>query len=56
MSAEKSEIIMYQSEDGLTIIDVVMEDETVWLSQAQLVELFQSIKQVQCKRTYKPYF
>jgi len=36
---------MYQTEDGLTKIDVHMEDETVWLSQAQMVELFQTTKQ-----------
>lgn len=30
---EKTEIIMYQTEDGLTRIDVRMEDETVWLSE-----------------------
>ena len=37
MGNNKSEIIIYQSEDGLTHIDVRMEDETVWLTQAQLV-------------------
>jgi hypothetical protein len=41
----KSEILMYQTEDGQTRIDVRMEDETVWLSQAQMVELFQTSKQ-----------
>jgi hypothetical protein len=45
MEAGKSEIIMYQTEDGLTKIDVVMEDETVWLSQSQMTELFQTTKQ-----------
>ena len=39
-----SEIIIYQTEDGRTKIDVRMEDETVWLSQAQMVDLFQSSK------------
>ncbi|GHV88415.1 toxin Fic [Spirochaetia bacterium] len=39
-----SEIIIYQTGDGKTRIDVRMEDETVWLSQAQMVELFQSSK------------
>ena len=42
---EKTEIIMYQTEDGLTRIDVRMEDETVWLTQAQMAELFQTTKQ-----------
>ena len=32
----QSEIIIYQTEDGNTQIDVKFEDETVWLTQAQL--------------------
>jgi hypothetical protein len=40
-----SEIIIYQSEDGKTKIDVRIEDETVWLTQSQMVELFQTTKQ-----------
>jgi len=39
-----NEIIIYQTPDGETKIDVRMEDETVWLTQAQMVELFQSSK------------
>ena len=39
-----SEIIIYQTQDGLTKIDVRMEDETVWLTQAQLCELYQTSK------------
>ena len=39
-----SEIIIYQTEDHRTKITVRMEDETVWLTQAQMVELFQSSK------------
>ena len=35
---------MYQSPDGRTKIDVRMENQTVWLTQAQMVELFQSSK------------
>ncbi len=38
------EIIIYQSDDGLTHIDVKMGDETVWLTQAQLVQLYQTSK------------
>jgi len=41
----KGEILLYQTEDGNTKIDVRLEDETVWLSQAQMVELFQTTKQ-----------
>lgn len=36
------EIIIYQSEDGLTNIEVKVEDETVWLTQQQMAELFQT--------------
>ena len=41
---EKSigEIIIYQSESGDTKIDVRFEDETVWLTQAQMEVLFGS--------------
>ncbi len=39
-----NEIIIYQTEDGLTKIDVKLEDETVWLTQAQLCELYQTSK------------
>ena len=35
---------MYQTEDGLTKIDVTLENETVWLSQDQMAELFQRDK------------
>ncbi|MDD4849422.1 MAG: RhuM family protein, partial [Gemmiger sp.] len=39
------EIFIYQTEDGLTKIDVTMQDETVWLSQADMSKLFQTTKQ-----------
>lgn len=38
------EIVIYQTEDGQTKIDVKFEDETVWLTQAQLCELYQTSK------------
>ncbi|MFL5748482.1 MAG: RhuM family protein [Niastella sp.] len=38
------EIVMYQTADGRMSIDVKLENETVWLSQAQIVELFGSSK------------
>lgn len=41
----KSELIIYQTEDGATKISVRMEDDTVWLTQAQMAELFQTTKQ-----------
>jgi hypothetical protein len=42
---QKSEIIIYQSKDGITKVDVKMENETVWLSINQMAELFQTTKQ-----------
>ncbi len=44
MNENYGEIIIYQSENGNTKIDVKMQDETVWLTQAQLVELYQTSK------------
>jgi len=44
-SAQKAEIIIYQSEDKSTMLDVRIEEETVWLTQTQMVELFQATKQ-----------
>ncbi len=41
---DRSEIIIYQTEDGSTKIDVKFEEETVWLTQAQLCELYQTSK------------
>ncbi len=40
-----SEILLYQSEDGKIKIQVRLEDNTVWLTQADMVELFQTTKQ-----------
>ena len=40
-----SQIIIYQTPNGNTKVDVKMENETVWLSQSQLAELFQTTKQ-----------
>lgn len=44
-SDNHSDILIYQTEDGKTKIDVKIEDETVWLTQAQMAELFQTTKQ-----------
>lgn len=38
------DIVIYQTQDGLTQINVKFEDETVWLTQSQLVELYQTRK------------
>ena len=40
MNENKGELIIYQTEDGLTKIDVRMENETVWLTRKQMAELF----------------
>src|ERR1035437_9045692 len=45
MAETPSEILIYQSPDGKTRVDVTLADETVWLSQAQMAELFQTTKQ-----------
>ena len=37
-----NKIVIYQTEDGQTQIDVRIENETVWLTQAQMAELFQT--------------
>ncbi len=40
-----SNILIYQIEDGQTKIETLLVDDTVWLTQAQMVELFQRSKQ-----------
>ena len=40
----RGEVIIYQTEDGLTKISVSMQDETAWLSLEQMSELFQRDK------------
>jgi hypothetical protein len=50
MSEEKglqttSQILIYQAEDGQTKIEVQLQDETVWLTQRHMAELFQTSKQ-----------
>ena len=43
---EENKIVIYQTEDGQTQIDVRLENETVWLTQAQMAELFQKDRTV----------
>lgn len=38
---QASEILLYQSEDGQMRIQTVLREESVWLSQAQMAELFE---------------
>ena len=42
---ENQKIVIYQTPDGQTQIDVRLEKETVWLTQAQMAELFQKTPQ-----------
>jgi len=44
-SDNTSQFIIYQAEDGQTKLDVRFQDETVWLSQQLMAELFSSSKQ-----------
>ena len=44
MIENKGDIVIYKTKDGFTKINVKFEDETVWLTQAQLVELYQTSK------------
>ena len=41
MEPKLGEIVLYDAEDGKATIDVRLQDETVWLTQAQMVALFQ---------------
>ena len=44
MNESQGDIVIYQTEDGDTKIDVSFADETVWLTQKQMSELFQSAR------------
>jgi hypothetical protein len=53
-----SKLLIYQSEDGVTRLEVQLQDETVWLSQKHMAELFQTtvpninlhLKNIFCRR------
>ena len=40
----RGEIVIYQSEEGKATIDVILQDETVWVTQEQMVALFGKAK------------
>ena len=42
LKTDQGEIVIYQTEDGKTKIDVRFIDETVWLTQQQMAKLFQT--------------
>ena len=45
MEENNNNIVIYQTDDGMTKIDVKLEDETVWLSQQQMADLYDTTKQ-----------
>ena len=45
MDSAKGELLVYQTDDGQVKIDVRLEDETIWLTQQLMAELFQTTKQ-----------
>ena len=46
------DLILYQTEDGRTRLQVRLQGETVWLTQAQLAELFEATSRILAS-TYK---
>ncbi|MEA3448847.1 MAG: hypothetical protein U9Q98_10465 [Bacteroidota bacterium] len=46
----ENQIILYQAEDESTSLEVRVENETVWLTQAQMAKLFQTTSQPSAKR------
>ena len=52
---EENKIIIYQTEDGQTQIDVRLENDTVWLTQAQMAELFQKDQSVVARHLNNAY-
>lgn len=69
ITAQEPQIILYQAEDGRTKLEVRLQGETVWLTQNQMAELFQTTKQnislhiqniflegeLECEATVKEY-
>jgi hypothetical protein len=50
MKINNSEILIYKSSDRNVKIDVRLEDETVWLTQKKMAELFQTTSQKKNKK------
>lgn len=48
-SDRQGDIVIYQADDGTTKIDVRFVDDSVWLTQQQLVQLFQTSKANVCE-------
>ena len=41
MKEEKGEIVIYQTQDGITKLDVRLDGDTVWITQEQMEQLFE---------------
>ena len=52
---EENKIVIYQTEDGQTQIDVRLENDTVWLTQAQMAELYQKDQSVVARHLNNAY-
>ena len=48
----ENKVIIYTANDGKTKIDVKLEEETLWLTQAQMCELYQTSKSNVSKKCY----
>ena len=44
MEENNNNIVIYQADDGMTKIDVKIEDETLWLSQQHIADLYDTTK------------
>ena len=55
ITTKESSLLLYQTEDGQIRIEVRLLDETVWLNQAQLCELFDKDKRT-ISEHYTKYF
>ncbi len=44
MEGNNNNIVIYQADDGMTKIDVKIEDETLWLSQQHMADLYDTTK------------
>ena len=51
---ENNKILIYTDNDGLTKTDVKLEEDTLWLTQADVRAV--SDKQIQCKGSILPHF
>ncbi|MBI2118995.1 MAG: hypothetical protein HYT97_05145 [Elusimicrobia bacterium] len=49
-----SELILYQTEDGTTRVEARLQDETVWLTQSAMAELYQTTAQNDDMKALRP--